>query len=283
MHLTRSNNYEKELKEFTDVINPTDIVVLDGYNFGTDYQKKVKSCCHKLVCIDDKHASHFVASDIINHAGGVSAKDYSTEAYTKLCLGSKYALLRKPFLEAAKKTARVNPNNNLFICFGGADLYNLTCKTLKTSLKIGEWNEIHIVTGSAFKHQFELEKLINGSEKNEIYLHKNLSAEQMTEVMRWCNLAIAPASSIAYEICSVKMGFISGYYTDNQLGILNGLDQKGSAINVGNFKDLTGKKLTLATEKCLTNSTLKNMLKNQQLMIDGNSPTRLLNLFKNLC
>jgi spore coat polysaccharide biosynthesis predicted glycosyltransferase SpsG len=49
------------------------------------------------------HAHHFVADAVINHAGGIEASRYSVEPYTQLCLGPAYALLRKPFIEAAKR------------------------------------------------------------------------------------------------------------------------------------------------------------------------------------
>ena len=39
--------------DFFNIINNKDIVVLDGYNFKSSYQIRVKESCFKLVCIDD--------------------------------------------------------------------------------------------------------------------------------------------------------------------------------------------------------------------------------------
>src|SRR5262245_29046639 len=77
---------DKELPYKTsDEIRPTDeiefdldgvleggeIVVLDGYYFGSTYQQEVKRRNCKLVSIDDLAVNHFYADAVINHAPGL--------------------------------------------------------------------------------------------------------------------------------------------------------------------------------------------------------------------
>src|SRR5262249_26988434 len=150
---------------------------------------------------------------VINHAGGVSAGDYSKEGYTKLYLGFDYALLRKPFLEAAKKERSIDSFKNVFICFGGSDIYNLTLKTLEICKKTDWIKKIYVVVGAAYHHKGPLEAAMKGSSK-EIKLMENLSAGEMIAVLNDCQLAVAPASSILFELCCVKMPVISGYYIE---------------------------------------------------------------------
>ena len=73
------------------------MVVIDGYQFDTEYQQKVKKSGASLVCLDDLHNQHFVADIIINHAPGVDPGKYSAEPYTQYLLGPSYALLRPAF------------------------------------------------------------------------------------------------------------------------------------------------------------------------------------------
>ncbi len=214
-----------------------EIVVLDGYNFQTEYQKIIKATGAKLVCIDDLHAWHFVADVVINHAGGVKESDYSCEPYTKLCLGLEYALLRKPFLEAAKQERVIDKIENAFICFGGSDPHNFTEKALKACIEAQVFKEIHVVVGSAYTHLESLKNLTI-QEKN-VFLYQNLNAQELCCVMQKCHLGIVPASSIAYECLAVGMYLIVGYYAENQKAIYEGLISLECVIIAGNYQSFS--------------------------------------------
>ena len=84
--------------DFLNELTGNEIVVLDGYQFDSDYQRKIKRKGCKLICISDFHDQHFYADLVINHAPGVTKNNYDGELYTKYLLGPKYALLRPEFL-----------------------------------------------------------------------------------------------------------------------------------------------------------------------------------------
>jgi spore coat polysaccharide biosynthesis predicted glycosyltransferase SpsG len=84
---------DTKFEDFLNYLKGDEIVVLDNYFFTTEYQKQIKEKGSKLVCIDDMHDKHYVADVVINHA--LTDKSlFDCEAYTKLCLGFDYALLR---------------------------------------------------------------------------------------------------------------------------------------------------------------------------------------------
>ena len=116
-----------KLEDFLASLTGSEIVVLDNYFYTEEYQKQIKDKGCKLVCIDDMHDRHYYSDVVINHAYGAKKEDYSIEPYTQLCLGLNYALLRKPFLEKLTKKNR----DSLLVCYGGLDIHNLTCKTLR--------------------------------------------------------------------------------------------------------------------------------------------------------
>lgn len=235
--LPKTENYLDEAGYIAQkYLTGKEIVVLDGYHFQTEYQKIIKNTGVKLVCIDDLHAWHFVADMVINHAGGVKESNYSCEPYTKLCLGLEYALLRKPFLEAAKQERVIEKIENVFICFGGSDPHNFTEKALKACIEAQVFKEIHVVVGSAYTH-FESLKNLSFQEKN-VFLYKNLNAEILCEVMQKCHVGIVPASSIAYECLAVGMYLIVGYYTENQKAIYEGLKNLPSTYALRNISDI---------------------------------------------
>ncbi|EAY32000.1 UDP-2,4-diacetamido-2,4,6-trideoxy-beta-L-altropyranose hydrolase [Microscilla marina] len=253
-----TDDYINEAKNIAEkLLHNAHITVLDGYNFKTEYQKIIRSSGCKLVCIDDLHAWHFVADVVINHAGGIHPSKYSCEPYTKLCLGTEYALLRQPFLKAAQQLRKREDLSKVFICFGGADTHNLTEKTIKACLEVDRLTEIHVVTGSAYTEQKALKKIVSTNKK--LYFYQNLSAREMAALMAQCDLAVAPASSISYELCCVGIGLVLGTYAANQQGIFNFLIENQLAIPLGGFLEITQAGLTCLIENMLPEVVLKQI------------------------
>ena len=55
--------------------------------------------------------------------------------------------------------------------------------------------------------------------------------------MQKCNFAVAPASTILYELLCVKMPIFSGFYVDNQELIYKGFLNKEVIYKGENMKD----------------------------------------------
>jgi len=219
------------LKKETDFLKSligNEIVVLDGYQFEADYQKQIKNKRCKLVCIDDFHDQHFYADLVINHAPGVNKENYDGESYTKFLLGTDYALLRPEFLESktSDKKDFTKGVKNVFICFGGSDVKNLTAKTL--SWLPSKDYSVSVVLGNAYSHQDKLNEVIEERQGLEIHVKNSLSAKEMKHELERADLAIVPASGISLEALMIGIPTIIGHYTSNQIGMYNGLvNRKG--------------------------------------------------------
>ncbi|WP_338813910.1 UDP-2,4-diacetamido-2,4,6-trideoxy-beta-L-altropyranose hydrolase [Bernardetia sp. Wsw4-3y2] len=274
--LQESTNFLEEAHFITkSYLQDNSIIVLDHYQIQTDYQRIIKQNSNsKIVCIDDMHDWHFVADVVINHAGGLKKTDYSCEPYTKLCLGAEYALLRKPFLETAKQKREINKIENAFICFGGSDIYNLTKTAIDSCLNVDKLKQINVVLGSASLFYQEILELCKQNDK--IILHQNLSAQQMCKLMKQSDIAIAPASSISYEILSTGLIWLGGYYVDNQLSIYRGFENN-LTIDLQDLKIDLENKIINGFDKLFLLSSFATAK-----AIDGYSSKRLLELFKNL-
>jgi len=160
--------------------------------------------------------------------------DFKSTLYTKLCLGTKYAMLRKPFLQATQVERKIHDSKKLFICFGGADPLNYSKTALEASLSLIQFETIHIVLGNAYLHLEELQELLQGKQSR-IVLHQNLDAVQMTSLMQSCQVALVSASGISYEAASIGMGLITILSADNQQGIFDFLTTKGLAKGILNI------------------------------------------------
>jgi UDP-2,4-diacetamido-2,4,6-trideoxy-beta-L-altropyranose hydrolase len=260
-----------------------DAVVLDGYSFKSEMQKKIKQKEKKLVFIDDLHDQHFYADIIINVSDAVSEKDYLAESYTHFCLGSKFALLRNELLEAAQRPGRkVSAVKNVFISMGGADKNNITLKALKSIENISEIEQVQVMIGSLNKNENDLQGYIAG-QKKKIVLHKNIDAEELVDVLTKCELAICPASGTSMEIAAVGVGMISGITAENQTDILSGLLKRNCAKSIGDFNSASAENIETLVKACVKDpGAVEQMITEQKKMLDGLSPQRLKTVFKEL-
>ena len=211
-----------------------EIVVLDHYGFATDYQQTLKNKGCKVVCIDDMHDKHFVADAVINHAGGVTAADYSAEPYTRFCLGLEYALLRQPFLEAAQKRHYTDRENAVFVCLGGADPHNDTLHVLAHIHKKTPTTHCYLILGSAYLHRAALDNFLRATPRSLTILN-NLNAEEMVAVMQRCRYAVTAPSTISYEYLAVGGALYLHQTADNQTNIYNYFIKSGLAMPFATF------------------------------------------------
>lgn len=238
IELPSSQNLEEEAQFILQNYIPEDsIVVLDGYHFSHSYHRQIKEHPNHLVCIDDIPGKHMVADVVINHAPGIQPNAYSHEPYTQLCLGLGYSLIRPPFLMTAQQAREIDKLETVFICFGGSDPHNLTVKVLTLLLEqVPELQTFHAVIGAANVHKDSLLTLSKQIGNNRVYLHENLTATKMCQLLQTCDLAIVPGSSVLFEVAAVKMPIISGYYVDNQIKVYEGFSELNLIYGIGDFR-----------------------------------------------
>jgi len=253
------------------------IIVLDGYGFDTEYQKVLKSGNVKVVSIDDINAYHFVSDAVINHAPGVSRERYLLEDNTQFLGGLDYALIHPMFLDVAKRPRRISSISKLFICFGGADSFDLTNKVLLQLLDNlpQEIKEITVVVGASYQNVNQLKTTIDKFTKTEIRLLVNLSAKEMLGAMIRSDIAILPSSTILYEAISVKMPIISGYYVKNQESVYHGFKDLELIYGVGNLTEI--KDYVTPLQEVIS-SDWNKVIRSQANSIDGLSSMRIRNL-----
>jgi UDP-2,4-diacetamido-2,4,6-trideoxy-beta-L-altropyranose hydrolase len=281
LHLPETDNFEQDAIHFSEFLKGDEIVVLDGYNFKTEYQSVIKKKGCKLVAIDDLHDWQQLADVIINHADGADKKDYSAEAYTRFCLGLDYILLRKEFLNTPFREEKIKTVSRFFISMGAADEHNNTSKFAEALLQIDEVKEVHLMLSTINPHiEYIKETLFKDLR---VHTHFNLSAKEIVDLLKKIDVVICPASSISLESCAVGVGLISGYTAENQLGNLNGLAKHKTLINFGDINSLSVMDIKNKIMKLIPYPTVFNELINNQIrMIDRKSPERLLDVFKKL-
>lgn len=274
---------EDEFIELSSIVNETDILVLDGYNFNSAYQQEIRSKIKKLVMIDDKADHHYYADLIINQGDASVIKKYSAEPYTRILAGLSYAIMRNEFLASAKIERKILKVDTVFICMGGSDPFNITVKAVLACLKTDFIERIIIVTGSAYRNRVQLENVLNSNDHGKAILQEeNVGARRLVELIKMSEIAIAPASSIALEICCVKAGLLSGIVIDNQEESHRQLTELGCCISIGSFNDVSVLDIVNHLQKLRLPSIVNEIMREQSKAIDGLSGKRLLEEFKQL-
>ncbi len=266
---------EEILFDLMNIIEGTEIVVTDGYWFGTNYQRAVKKTGAKLVCVDDLAETYFVADAVINHAPGVLARQYRGESYTKYYLGLDYAMLRKDFFKPFQQN-RIE--GSLLIGLGGTDQCEITGKVLDAAIRSNFFSQIHLITSPLFSEiQNHYLQLVSHDHPQRVILYENLDASQLSTLMDTCSYAIVSASTMLIECYSRGLICFSGYYTNNQLNIYNGFISQNLAFGLGDFNNF---------DVHVINSEIENHARNQLVLHAHqplNSVINIQKLFLKLC
>lgn len=223
-------NEETKLEDFINLLNGDEIVVLDNYFFTTEYQKTIKAKGCKLVCVDDLHNRHFVSDAVLNPAL-LSTSVYDVEPYTKLCLGFKYALLRKPFIKQSNNVERIY--GRWLLAFGGSDFDNMTEKYLSFLQGDSRVKDVTVIVGDAYKYYDNLKKYTKAS------IYKSLTAEEMSIKMRQAEYAVLPSSTISIEALASGCKVANGYFVENQIETSMMYKQEGYCVGLGDLREVS--------------------------------------------
>lgn len=269
---------KEEIMMLSQYVTSSDILIIDSYVIDSNYQSEAKQRVKKLVSIDDEANIHFYADIVINHASPTMVTHYSKESYTKVMAGPKYLIARESFRKMAARERSVNEITSLFICMGGADPFNITCKVLNAAKKTF-FKHIVVLTGSVYQHA---EVLQASCKSDRVTWKMNLSADEMINEIKKCELAVSTASSISLEICCVKAGLLIGTVADNQQNIHQCLVDNGCAHSVGDLRVATEEEIIWHLNNLCNTHIVNNQMVQQHLLIDGESGTRILEIFNSL-
>lgn len=272
---------------FTQVkksVNPF-CVVLDGYHFDSNYQKRLKELGYKVISIDGVYSTHFYSDAVINYNLHADADKYIKQEYTKLFLGPDYCFLRGSFLEAAERKSYIDyVAENLTIMFGGSDQYNLTLKTLELLHKgqqISNFNHINLICGNSFEHIDILQSFIECYPNLRIKLFKNLDDNELIKVFSRSKVAIVPGGYSLYEIFSIGVPVITGYYVDNQMLNAESVENKMLGVSVGNFKEMTSELLSEKIQDTLIRASVYRS--EQRKVFNGKQREMISEIICDLC
>lgn len=282
VHLTAEPGNSEDAQETAALAHQFEAswVVVDGYQFGSEYQKTIKDSGLHLLFIDDcGHAEHYYADLVLNQNISADEQWYrNREPYTQLLLGTRYTLLRREFWQW-QGWQRTVPAiaKKVLVTLGGADPDNVTLKVIR-ALQLVEVEELEavVVVGGSNPHYETLEMAVQNS-RFPIRLQRNVT--NMPELMAWADVAISAGGSTCWELAFMGLPSILLVLAENQRAIAEGLENCGCCVNLGWHEKLDMGNTALWLHKLLGSSEMRSKIgKYLKNLIDGQGSFKIVTL-----
>jgi len=249
-----------------------DWTVLDGYQFGAEYQHDVRAMKTPLLVIDDNsHASHYYADLILNQNLHASEEMYKNrEGYTSLLLGPRYTLLRVEFTKW-REWVRETPElaTHLLVTLGGAPDTGTIQMVIRTLRELDSVARTMIIVGDEIKQKMTIDK----SDKR-IRLQGHVA--DMAEVMSQCDIAISGGGSTSWELAFMGVPSIIMVLADNQEKVAYSLDAEGIATNLGWYTKVNQATLVSSVADLMHDPTTRRMMSERgRRLVDGRGAERV--------
>jgi UDP-2,4-diacetamido-2,4,6-trideoxy-beta-L-altropyranose hydrolase len=157
------------------------------------------------VVYEDVHDEEIVPSILINPSPlilesgvyeGISGK-------TRILLGMNYIVLDPSVGNHVRKTVS-NEIRNVFVCFGGADPCNLSCRVARLLLERNDRFKILLVVGPGFGYAEELMSITrNNDALSRLEIIKNCS--ELAPIHSKCDAAMTAGGTMVYESIALRV------------------------------------------------------------------------------
>ncbi len=259
--------------ELEAILQKDDFFWIDGYHFKEDWKRKIRKRVKKIIETNDIPYCPQNVDILVNHTPGLTDEQFGQHLNTALYLGLNYALLRQSFLNIAKKANQEFKGEGVFICFGGADTYQLGSKFVNALLSSKFEESIYwVINDSSI--------VANEKMNSNVTILSNLSEVEMINYMLIAKVLLIPSSVLSFEGIAIRKPIFTCYFVDNQKLIHQGLINEGLAEGVGYIETTADVDRALKPFFRFYNNRKihSKHLKNQSNLLDGNSPERIIKI-----
>jgi UDP-2,4-diacetamido-2,4,6-trideoxy-beta-L-altropyranose hydrolase len=257
-------------------------VTVDGYQFGSAYQRQLKADGVKLLFLDDYgHAAPYSADLVLNQNVHAQKSFYADrEVYTRLLLGPRYAMLRREFerwRNWEREIAQVG--RKVLVTMGGSDPDNVSARVIEASGMVPvEGLEVAVVVGGSNPHSESLERLAVRC-GGRVRLRSDVS--NMSELMAWADVAVSAAGTTCWEMCLLGLPAILIDLAENQRPIAQDLDRKGCAVYFGSSSDVDSARMAAKLEWMLLSPDVRDACSHRaSRLVDGYGAKRIVDVLK---
>lgn len=172
------------------------LIALDGSQFDSDYQRRIKGAGYKLLWFDDyAHLDRYWADIVVNQNAYADTATYdSKESYVRILAGASYVALRREFLSCADTVRQIlSTATKVLVTFGGADPGDGTLKVAEDiGLMRNDVLDVRIIVGAANSSVAAVCETASSCDCN-IEVLTNVT--NMSEKMMWADIDVGSAGT----------------------------------------------------------------------------------------
>jgi UDP-2,4-diacetamido-2,4,6-trideoxy-beta-L-altropyranose hydrolase len=258
-------------------------IAVDGYVFGSDYQRAIKDAGFRLLFIDDYgHCHHYTADIVLNQNIYADESFYrSIEPYTRLLLGSKFVLLRREFLKWRGWKREILPvARKVLVTLGGSDPNNVAFKVIQALQEMdGPYLQAKVITGLYNAHP---ETLRQAEQCLRIQVQFVTDTTNMAELMAWADIAVSAGGTSCWEIAYMSLPNCIIVTAENQALVAEALHSRGVSVNMGWFASIKAVRLAQVLSDLLQDKEQRSYMSHQgRLIVQGEGSRNVVNTIRN--
>lgn len=216
---------DADLAATLDLLGQCGGAVLDGYAYGAEYRRAVGCAGRPILALDDTGEVRLHAQLIANPSPAANPALYAAESDAELLLGSAYALVAAPLLDARAQPG--GAENSLLVTFGGSDPLGLSlpvARALATQVGAGH---MHVVVGGSVTGRDAV-----AAELRALGVRVEVDVRTMGPLLRGCRLAVSAGGSTLYELAALGRPMVLVVVADNQDAAARQAALEGWAISI---------------------------------------------------
>ncbi len=251
------------------------VIVTDSYNLTNSYYRNIKKTGFKLLVIDDFGRNHIPADIILNQNIYADRLAYSRNSKTKLLLGPRYALLKKPFSIYRDRYKLKKHLNKILVTLGGGEKKEgCIIKIVRAIEQLGQSN-LHLRIIGRLKPTLK-NSIKNHLKNNSIRFDLKDIVNNIWEDMLWADLAICGGGTTTYELCCLGVPFMTVIVADNQEFNAELLERENMSINLGWHNKLNTEEIKIKLSDLIDDYKRRTIMsKNARKLVDGKGTGRV--------
>lgn len=266
---------EETIRVVTEWGRP-DWMIVDHYGIDFQWERMVRPYSRGLMVIDDL-ADRAHDCDLLVDQNLVAnpRSRYGGKLPEHCCLlvGPRYAMLAPRYAELHGHVApRHGKIHRVLVYFGGADIENITGKTISAFLTLGRKDvEMDVVVNPQSPHVESIRRQIAGV--GNVRLHMFLPS--LSGLMSLADVSIGAGGITTWERCCLGVPSYVITLADNQIAGAMELDRLGVICWLGNASDMSLRDLTDAISDMLEKSSHIDFSRRGLDLVDGLGSIRI--------
>jgi UDP-2,4-diacetamido-2,4,6-trideoxy-beta-L-altropyranose hydrolase len=253
-----------------------DWLIVDHYAIDELWEKKLRSCAHKIMVIDDLSDRRHDCDVILDQNLVANFETRYRGLVPGFCaqlMGPSYALLQPEYNDLRRSTSpRTGKINRILVSFGATDQLELTMKIVRAFQSLGRpYIRLDIVAP-----QYErLGSLIaeEALKSSNIFVYSKLSS--LAHLMQKADLAIGACGITAWERCCLGLPSLVITLAKNQEPIAAELHRRGLVQWLGRHNEISHQILSDSLRIALDEISLEDWSKACMSVTDGSGVRRI--------